>query len=190
MIVEHGLSRRRGVRNQTKMLIGLFLFVLLISSFYVSSIIVRSNGASSANSSGNPSKYTKQNNLSVTAQGDVKEDSIFTVSLDGQGQAVTTTLLLPLDTQVTDIKPAGECQVVGQSVRNDEKNKVVNVTVSASKASVFCSGQLYTFRMTKLPAANPFTIEFSTQKDANIVADGAKNVVGPTFNNSFTSTTY
>jgi Na+-transporting NADH:ubiquinone oxidoreductase subunit NqrF len=68
-------------------------------------------------------------------------------------------------------------------------NKVLTVTVSVppSNTSGVCKDTLFTFKMTKLPTVNPFTISFSKDTDANIVAVGGNNMLGQTFAGTFTS---
>lgn len=189
------LKQLKRLDTQTKVLLALFLVALLLCSFYVSSTLITKNRLTSnskAYSDASLRANGSNNDLSVTTDGKdnlVRVGNTFSVKLDGQAKAVTATLLLPTDAEVGGVQGAGDCVVANQTTTTNATNKVLNVTVAVppTNTSGVCKDTLFTFKMTKLPAVSPFTITFSKDTDANIVAVGGNNMLGQTFAGTFTS---
>lgn len=189
------LKQLKRLDTQTKVLLALFLVALLLCSFYVSSTLITKNRLTSnskAYSDAALRANNSNNDLSITADGKdnlVRVGSTFSVKLDGQAKAVTATLLLPVDAEVSSIQGSGDCVVANQSTTTNTTNRILAVTLSVppTNTSGVCKDTLFTFKMTKLPNANPFTITFSKDTDANIVAVGGNNMLGQTFAGTFTS---
>lgn len=195
MDLSHDLKTLQRLDSQTKLLLIIFLVGLFILSYFFGSFVLKKDKVTSTKAYEQLSSppTNRSNNLSLQSSTDangVSQNTVYTVSLDGDAKAVTARLLLPADAVIdpASITAHPKCPVVTQNAGRG--SLVVTVAVSPDDINGYCSDVLFSFRLSQLPTQTPFIINFDQDPSQTIVAAGDQNIVGTMQGGSFNKSIY